>query len=173
MFAYSVQLLGKIPLKALQSFRRRLGNHLSLPEKRRNPMYMSQPITDNSNPTLARALQRLIPFHTVNSFPSRNWINASFSRPSKAPAKKLIQITDPKKSHDWRISWNSPVPEHAIQTEGDRVVQSVIKTVFNGGTSTYFLIHYLNIYFNDISNINDYFCLRKIASWQNCAIAKK
>ncbi len=91
-------ILGKIPLKALQSFRRRLGNHLPLPEKRRNPMYMSQSITESSNPNLARALQRLIPFQTVNSLPSSNWIKARFSRPSKAPAKRLIQAnTFPKK----------------------------------------------------------------------------
>ena len=89
--------MGKIPLKALKGFRRRLGNHLPLPEKRRNPMYMSQPITESSNPNLTRVLQLIIPFQTVNSLPSSNWINARFSRPSKAPAKRLTQAyTSPK-----------------------------------------------------------------------------
>ena len=65
-----------------------------------NHNLFSQPITESSNPNLARALQRLIPFQTVNSLPSRNWINASFSRPSKAPAKRLIQVNRSQK-----ITW--------------------------------------------------------------------
>ncbi len=64
--------MGKIPLKALKGFRRRLRNQLPRPEKQRNPMYMSQPITESSNPNLARALQRLIPFQKVNSLPISN-----------------------------------------------------------------------------------------------------
>ena len=93
-------ILGMIPLKALKGFRRRLRNHLSRPEKRGIPMYISQPITESSIPNLARVLQRLIPFQKVNSLPSSNWINARFSRPSKAPAKRLIQVNRSQK-----ITW--------------------------------------------------------------------
>ena len=61
------------------------------------PMYMSPPINESSIPNLARALQQLIQFQTVNSLPSRNWIKARFSITTKAPAKRLIQAyTSPK-----------------------------------------------------------------------------
>ena len=132
-------ILGKMPLKALQAFRRRLGNQLPRLDKRRVPMNMSQPITENSNPNLARAPQRLIPFQTVNSLPSRNWIKARFSRPSKAPAKILIQTnTFPTKRITEEIPGTPPYLCMQAKIEGDGVVQSVITTVFSGGISTYF-----------------------------------
>ena len=132
-------IMGKIPLKALKGFRRRLRNHLSRPGKRGITMYMSQPITESSIPNLARALQRLIPFQTVNSLPSRNWINARFSRKSKAPAKRLIQANTSQKITSLK---NFLFPKHQDQTEVDGVVQSVITPVFSRWTSTYFSQHF-------------------------------
>ena len=130
---------------------------------------------------LPRAATQTWPERSSGSFHSRQLIHfpaETESTPVSQDHQKLLpkgwsKLKDPKKSHDWRISWNSPVPERAGQTEGDRVVQSVITKVFNRGTSTYFFLQYLNIYFIDISNINNYFCLRKIVSWQNSAIAQK
>ena len=138
-FCIKRAIMGKIPLKALKGFRRRLRNHLPRLEKWRIPMRLSQPITESSNPNLARVLQRLIPFQTVNSLPNSNWIKARFSRPSKAPAKRLTQAnTFPIKRITEEIPGTPPYLCMQAKIEGDGVVQSVITTVFSGGISTCF-----------------------------------
>ena len=133
-------ILGMIPLKALKGFRRRLRNQLPRQEKRRVPMYMSQPITESSNPNLARALQYLIPFHTVNSLPA-----ATESMPGSQDHQKLLpngwsKQTHPQKTESPKKSLYSPVPMHAGQTEGNGVVQSFILSVFSRWSSTYFFL---------------------------------
>ena len=93
-------IMGKIPLQGISVISSSASESSTSSRETANHNLFSQPITESSNPNLARALQRLIPFQTVNSLPSRNWINASFSRPSKAPAKRLIQVNRSQK-----ITW--------------------------------------------------------------------